>query len=416
MSQTTTVPVIEPIGEILGFPLFLGKTSKDIENIEALGHNVFFILGYEEYDEQGQTAKIRKSRPALFKVLRNFTGRCIQPVTDKALGLNQKLQEQATFTLPRISWQLIEKMDQFFREVFKLHGTESIVILTYDPEYLDHENPSLGWGCIAPKQENTAGHCNYTLDEDFMAVKPEHVHIVGSVHSHPEMAAFASGTDHADQKDFDGIHITYGWSKNGPTEYYIEFVIAGSEWVCKPEQVFEPAPRPELDVAEEIKGWIDNVSKKTYTHTSSSTSSSRPLTSSSHRPHQSSITTPTNKFRRGVNIPPDWPAPSDVTYIATVARPDHNGQHNEPLCLLCGVPLLDYSIEQGRCFACKGFVAYEDEKVDEFAQRFSDNNPTRGADLARLSTVNADKPIRLIWGPPDDRKISEDLRTESAKK
>ena len=66
--------------------------------------------------------------------------------------------------------------------------------------------------------------------------------IVGSVHSHPGMPAYASGTDHADQADFDGVHITFGWQNNvnsGATQYHIELQVSGESYTLKPEDVFE---------------------------------------------------------------------------------------------------------------------------------------------------------------------------------
>jgi hypothetical protein len=119
-----------------------------------------------------------------------------------------------------------------------------------------------GWGVLVPEQSNTAAHCKYDADS-IALIKPEDVLIVGSVHSHPEMSAYASGTDHADQADFDGLHITYGWQKsqnNGATQYHLELQMAGTAYSLKPEDVFEDytfQKEPDPDVVE----WSGKVKK-----------------------------------------------------------------------------------------------------------------------------------------------------------
>ena len=119
-----------------------------------------------------------------------------------------------------------------------------------------------GWGVLVPDQTNTPAHCKYDADS-IAELKPEDVMIVGSVHSHPEMSAYASGTDHADQADFDGLHITYGWQKsqnNGATQYHLELQMSGQNYILKPEDVFEDIAvlkDPDPDVVE----WSGKVKK-----------------------------------------------------------------------------------------------------------------------------------------------------------
>ena len=160
--------------------------------------------------------------------------------------------------MPLIPTVIVDKLDQFFRLVDDQHGTESIVMLTYD---MDKEGPE-GWGVLVPDQENTAAHCNYD-PHSIAEMKPDNVMIVGSVHSHPKMSAYASGTDHADQADFDGIHITYGWQKsvnNGATQYHLELQMAGQAYTLQPEDVFEDfvQKEPDPDVVE----WSAKVKKE----------------------------------------------------------------------------------------------------------------------------------------------------------
>ena len=192
--------------------------------------------------------------------------------------------------MPAIPNIIVDKLDQFFRLVHSQHGTESIVILTYDMNATGPE----GWGVLVPDQTNTAAHCKYDADS-IAELKPENVMIVGSVHSHPEMSAYASGTDHADQADFDGLHITYGWQKsqnNGATQYHLELQMSGQNYTLRPEDVFENVvllKEPDPDVVE----WSGKV-KKAYPPFSAGVpspattlpQSTLPAGGSSHRNHE----------------------------------------------------------------------------------------------------------------------------------
>jgi uncharacterized protein (UPF0333 family) len=197
-------------------------------------------------------------KPQLFKVVNNFVGRTVTISTDNFPQEFVDVEEECTYTMPFIPRNIIDKLDEFFRLVHSQHGTESIVILTYDTTKED----SSGWGVLVPEQTNTPAHCKYDADS-IAAIKPDHVMIVGSVHSHPEMSAYASGTDHEDQADFDGIHITYGWQKsvqNGATQYHIELQMAGKNYKLDVEDVFEPYQLGK-DPDPEVVEWSGKVKK-----------------------------------------------------------------------------------------------------------------------------------------------------------
>jgi hypothetical protein len=167
-------------------------------------------------------------------------------------------KEEAHYTMPAIPHVIVEKLDEFFRLIHAKHGSESIVLLTYDTT---KEGPE-GWGILVPEQTNTSTHCKYDPDS-IVDLKEDHVMIVGSVHSHPEMPAYASGTDHDDQADFDGLHITYGWQKsvaNGATQYHLELQMGGTSYTLTAKDVFEDfilqkEPDPE------VVAWSDKVKK-----------------------------------------------------------------------------------------------------------------------------------------------------------
>lgn len=191
--------------------------------------------------------------PAIFTVAQNRVGWAITEDLNQDISLTP-VEPTFEITIPKIPWKLLKRVDDFLRAVHDKMRSEAIVILTFDPT----KDDSSGWGVVCPTQSNNAAHCAYEWDS-VIEHKPDHVEIVGSIHSHPNMSAFASGTDHSDQQGFDGIHITYGWYGNGPTEFHIEYQMQGKNWILNTNQIFEDFPRSEPD--EEVRAWMERVTE-----------------------------------------------------------------------------------------------------------------------------------------------------------
>lgn len=205
-----------------GLPVFFGDREDIFDIAESIGFQIYYVLS-NKIIKPGTTSNKNtnnnnknktnfagvmapptpdKKTMCSYKVCNNFVGRTVQEVPFTFSDEYIEVKPSAHYSMPLIPTVIVDKLDQFFRLVDDQHGTESIVMLTYD---MDKEGPE-GWGVLVPDQENTATHCNYD-PHSIAEMKPDNIMIVGSVHSHPGMSAYASGTDHADQADFDGIHI-----------------------------------------------------------------------------------------------------------------------------------------------------------------------------------------------------------------
>jgi hypothetical protein len=254
-----------------GVPCFMANRDNIEEEIEFLGFNIYYLIcNVAEHRKVEHKAKtnpyvapwtetVTDYSTNIVKVVNNFVGRSVAIVEDEDIYDFEAVRVEAEYSLPPIPRVMIDKLDEFFRLVDTQHGTESIVMLTFDPNF---EGSSEGWGVLVPEQTNTSVHCKYEADS-IVDQKPDHVLIVGTVHSHPKMAAYASGTDHADQADFDGIHITFGWQSavnNGATQYHIELQMAGTAYTLKPEDVFESFTITK-DADPEVVAWTDKVKK-----------------------------------------------------------------------------------------------------------------------------------------------------------
>lgn len=409
------------IGEIKGLPLYLGTSVYSVEKLIEAGEDLFFIIGYEPYEHKGENNVVKKSaRATIYEVRKNLVGFVIQPVSDTKIGVNQQLGVSSTIQLPKIPWELREKMSEFFHKVYKLHGTESILLLTYDETYLNSDDPGKGWGCIAPKQSNTSHDCHYEIDESVHAQKGETEFIVGSAHSHPNMSAYFSGTDHKDQVDFDGIHITYGWKGNGPDEYHIELYMAGNQFPYRPEDIFAQPPLPELEVEEEIDKWIEVVSKKAAVATTSSGTSWNGghgyinTGTNFKAPTTSSQLGALVRTTRNLVIPPGCPSPSENTLIGTVSD-EALSKDMLVNCILCNLPLVVNAIENMSCYGCGSFIALESENIDQFVDRFAERHKNIPE---AIDPLKATKPIIFVWKNPENGTVGfgTDVRSAAAKK
>lgn len=356
-----------------GAPCFIANNWDVVDNIcetiESFGFQIYYLI-CDKSKQKTVTSKDAKGvsttyqtyeySPAILKVVNNFTGRVVMDSNDNFGNSFAAVEEIAEYTMPPIPKVIVDKLDEFFRLVDAQHHTESIVILTYDTT----KEGSDGWGVLVPEQTNTSVHCKYDADS-IAEIKPDHVMIVGSVHSHPGMAAYASGTDHADQADFDGVHITYGWQNsvnNGATQYHIELQIGGSAFTLKPEDVFETFTfhkEPDPEVVE----WTSKVKKAQPLYTGGSGSQAGLKVPAAHnqsyqttwaaQTHNSqpthlgtqTATGITNSFDKKTfldqlgNIPPD----SIVAFEIQSENSD---------CLICNFPLSDLDITSNFCMTC----------------------------------------------------------------
>ena len=115
------------------------------------------------------------------------------------------------------------------------------------------------WAVKCPDQNGSGASVSYEDDGSGM---PAGFSIIGSIHTHPEMSAFWSGTDLNDQKKKHGIHFVFGLHDGlvryslvtvfTPTEQFnqnIHDVVEDFDWA----QVYPP-------VAE----WVETIKKQAY--------------------------------------------------------------------------------------------------------------------------------------------------------
>lgn len=391
-----------------GAPCFIAYGDDICETVESLGFGIYYLFANDRkvtttttntYNSSTTAAKPGASNPPatvttqtvtnsakLFKVVSNFVGRSITISNDALPAEIAQFEEDCEYSLPYIPYSIVEKLDQFFRLVHAKHGTESIVLLTYDQT----KQGSDGWGVLVPEQTNTAAHCNYDA-ESVLQFKPEDAIIVGSVHSHPDMSAYASGTDHADQADFDGIHITYGWQKsvnNGATQYHIELQMSGKNYKLDPEDVFEGF-NIKKDPDPDVVAWSEQVKKALPPYTAGVTQAQY-TPANQNQPTLHGDTTPGSnlKYQHYKDNIAAWGLEDNCTVIAEVV-PISDG--TAP-CPSCHFDLDDRDFYAGACSICDIAIAIQSSSINQIASRVYSYRQQRG--------LPQDAPAYL-WGYDD---------------
>jgi PRTRC genetic system protein A len=152
---------------------------------------------------------------------------------DSVSGLAM-LETKIDFTATKLPLELVRKVTAWFKAVYQKYRSEAVGYLFY--------RPSTGeWDFMPPVQTATGASAKYEE-----APKREGWTVVGTIHSHGSMSAFHSGTDDADERFFDGVHITVGRCDSVP-EYSCSLVVQGKREIVDPSILIDGmAPADEV--------------------------------------------------------------------------------------------------------------------------------------------------------------------------
>jgi len=137
-----------------------------------------------------------------------------------------KLESAIRLTATKLPLDLVRKVTAWFRAVYVKYQSEAA-------GYLMYQSATGAWDFIPPAQ--TAGPASVSYDK---APKKEGWVIAGTIHSHASMSAFHSGTDHADEEFFDGVHVTIGKLDSVP-EYSCSIMAQGKRVMLDPSELID---------------------------------------------------------------------------------------------------------------------------------------------------------------------------------
>ncbi len=172
---------------------------------------------------------------------------------------------------PRISREQMERIVGFFARVDELQSSEAAVLLVWDAsaEALTVLVPPQTAGVI----ESRRGH-RYPVDVRYEQPLdlPDHLTVVGDVHSHCDGPAYSSATDRHDETHRPGLHVVVGRLYREPPELHCEIVVDGTRFEVDPSEVIEgyearkeAVPAAWMDrVGVELVGWSRNASGSHY--------------------------------------------------------------------------------------------------------------------------------------------------------
>lgn len=151
--------------------------------------------------------------------------------------------ESLEYGLPKLPARLVGQVLGFFAAIWRAKRSEALVLLSWDGS---------AFGLIVPEQRVAAASVEHRLDPTDV---PTRVQLVGSIHSHGGMSAFASLTDEADEADADGIHIVVGDLGRRRPSYSAAVVVDGRRFGAEPSLLLE-RPRRRIDPP---AAWLDRV-------------------------------------------------------------------------------------------------------------------------------------------------------------
>lgn len=168
------------------------------------------------------------TREGLFQVKESAAFR--SAVRVRGLSWLEGQREEVTMTLPLVPGELLARAIGLFREVYRRHRSEAIVLLQYDP--------AAGRYTLAVPEQNVAGgHLEYAIGPT-----PAGLVRVGTIHSHADADAFHSELDDWDERHDDGLHVTVG-NLDGPLTLACSVVVDGRRFPLQAGAVFTPIPQ-----------------------------------------------------------------------------------------------------------------------------------------------------------------------------
>jgi hypothetical protein len=194
-----------------GFPVYIYEEGLDLPQ-----EGTYFVVA-------GNGCWLHKDMPLV---------RCFVPV-DK-ISVLQEIDDRTMISckLPKIPQVIVYRVKQFFAEVVRRYHTEANVILYYNKEKNLYQ-------AVPSKQSVSMGGVHYKRKGVTEMPGMEGFLRVGTIHSHCDFGAFHSGTDIGDERDFDGLHCTFGHNDKDTFTISASIVVNAHRASVDPMKVME---------------------------------------------------------------------------------------------------------------------------------------------------------------------------------
>lgn len=180
-----------------------------------------------------------------FKRLKNsFYSATVKVEKIKALA---EISEEANIFLPPLPYSIIKQAEAFFTAAYDKYKSEAVILLYASPE-------KQGWHVEVPPQTVQGLHVSYDMKD--LPTEIDGYRLFGTIHSHAAIAAFHSGTDDADEMNFDGLHITIGNVDQPNKSYSARWIFSKTKFKCDLAKWIAVPPGEEAN-----PDWLAKVSK-----------------------------------------------------------------------------------------------------------------------------------------------------------
>ncbi len=167
---------------------------------------------------------------------------------------------------PKLPRRMMERVVGFFSIIGHHHGSEAAVLLAWNQSTESVEiivPEQLGIVCPASTGDGSFGNA-YPIKLYYeIPPLPSHLLLIGDIHSHVDAAAYASGTDKADEEFRPGLHIVVGRIQHEPPEFHCEVTVDGTRFrVHDLDMVLTGYEQRRED--EVPKEWLEKVTVKPW--------------------------------------------------------------------------------------------------------------------------------------------------------
>jgi PRTRC genetic system protein A len=159
---------------------------------------------------------------------------------------------------PKLGAKALEVVVGFFDQVFAKHRSEAVVLLLWN-------QLTQRYRIWVPEQEATVWESRYgnrsptDVRYQLPGQLPPHHLLVGDIHSHGDISAYASATDQADERHRDGVHGIIGHIDREPPSFHQELAVDGHRFPLQFDQFYEGYGKRRTRVP---RGWLDLVKVK----------------------------------------------------------------------------------------------------------------------------------------------------------
>jgi hypothetical protein len=166
--------------------------------------------------------------------------------------------ERCSIRYPKLSRAALEFTVGFFDLVYQLHGSEAVMLLLWDLRrkryklWVPEQKPTV-W-------ESSSGYRS-AMDVAYevpVSMPPNHL-LVGDIHSHADMGAYASHQDRHDEFYRDGVHLVIGRVHEEPPQFHLEIAVDGQRFSVQFHHFLKGYRRRRRIVPQR---WMDQVKVK----------------------------------------------------------------------------------------------------------------------------------------------------------